>query len=95
MEYLNDALWKAARFPLNSKIINPLDGKSSTILDQILEMKKYVKDSLIFFDNLHVNKQIDYILDKGTEYDNQIKIFNQFGMQALKKFLIEDIEYNN
>ena len=95
MEYLNDALWKASRFPMGSKIIDPINENSSTILQQINQMKDYVNNSLDFFNNSHVNKQIDYIVENGTEHDMQIQVYDECGMQVLKKYLMEDIEYNN
>ena len=43
----------------------------------------------------NINKQIDYIVENGTEHDMQIQVYDECGMQDLKKYLMEDIEYNN
>ena len=80
---------------MGSKIIDPINENSSTILQQINQMKDYVNNSLDFFNNSHINKQIDYIVENGTEHDMQIKVYDECGMQVLKKYLMEDIEYNN
>ena len=94
MEYLNDALWKASRFPLESKIIDPVSNDVSSIIDQIRLMKKYVKKSMEHFKNLDILKRLDYLIEHGTEFDEQIQTFENKGMDELKLSLMDFVEYN-
>ena len=93
LEYLNDGLWKAARFPLKSKMIDPETNIVCTIADQINKMKNYIHDALIFLDNRHINEYIDLILTNGTEADKQLKIYDESGFDILKQYLIKSVEY--
>jgi len=94
MEYLNDALWKASRFPLESKIIDPVTNDVSSVVDQIRLMKKYVKKSMEHFKNLDILKRVDYLIENGIEFDKQIEIFEGRGMDGLKLSLMDFVEYN-
>ena len=42
MEYLNDGLWKATRFPIQAKMIDPETNTVSTIAHQVNKMKNEV-----------------------------------------------------
>ena len=94
MEYLNDALWKASRFPLESKIIDPVSNDVSSIIDQIRLMKKYVQKSMNYFKNLDILKRMDYLIENGIEFDEQIQVFDDRGMNGLKTSLMDFVEYN-
>tara|TARA_Y100000590_G_C15677008_1_gene998423 strand:+ start:324 stop:1442 length:1119 start_codon:yes stop_codon:yes gene_type:complete len=92
LEYLNDALWKSARFSFDAKVIDPDSNSVSTISDQINKMKSYIQKALEYFGNSHINNQINYILSNGTEGDRQIEVYNNQGYDGLKKFLIDNVE---
>ena len=93
MEYLNDGLWKAARFPLTSQMIDPETNIVCTLADQINKMKAYIKDALKYWNNQHINKYIDSILKNGTEGDQQVKVYEESGFEGLKKYLMKSVEY--
>ena len=93
MEYLYDALWKASRFPISVKMIDPETSNISTLLEQIHKMIEYAKNSLIYFNNSHINQEVDKICKEGTEGDNQIKVYNKSGFEDLRKYLMDNIEF--
>ena len=93
MEYLYDGLWKAARFPLSVKMIDPVTSAISTMKDQINIMIEYVNESLDYFNNLHVLDRVNYISKYGAESDNQIKVYNKSGFDGLKQYLMNNTEY--
>tara|TARA_B100000315_G_C14264736_1_gene445889 strand:- start:160 stop:594 length:435 start_codon:yes stop_codon:yes gene_type:complete len=93
MEYLNDGLWKAARFPLKIKMIDPESTIVCTLADQVIKMKDYIQDSLLYWGNQHINKYIDLILKNGTEADKQLKIYKESGFKNLKHYLMKTVEY--
>ena len=93
MEYLNDGLWKATRFPLTSQMIDPETNTVCTLIDQINKMKAYIKDALKYWNNQHINKYIDSILKNGTEGDQQVKVYEESGFEGLKKYLMKSVEY--
>ena len=76
------------------KIIDPVNENISTISNQIIKMKNYIQNSLKYFDNLHINKNIDYILKNGTEHDVQIQVFEDLGIAGLKQYLMDSVDYN-
>mgnify|MGYP002856915294 CR=1 FL=1 len=94
IELLNDALWKASRFNMSSQIIDPVTYNQSSIKQQILIMQEYIQPALSYFGNMKVNKYINNIISKGTESDDQIKIYNDTGFVGLKKYLMNNVEYN-
>ena len=94
MEYLYDGLWKACRFPLSVNMIDPETNDVSTLLEQIQKMIKYANDSLHYFNNTHILKEIENICKDGTEGDDQIKVYNKSGFEGLKIYLMDNIEYN-
>ena len=93
MEYLNDGLWKAARFPFKTKMIDPEKNTVCTLGQQIIKMKNYINDALIYFGNQHINNNIKSILKNGTEADEQLQVYNDSGLEKLKKYLIKSVEY--
>ena len=92
-EYLTDSLWKASSNGLDSTIIDPYDNKIITMKDMVRKMLDYCNDSLKYFGNIHVRKSVENILHQGTESDKQLEIFDKFGMDYLKKYLIKTVEY--
>ena len=93
MEYLYDALWKASRFPLSANMIDPETCNVSTLLEQIHKMIEYANDSLIYFKNSHINQEVDIICEEGTEGDDQMKVYNKSGFVGLRKYLMDNIEF--
>ena len=93
MEYLYDALWKACRFPLSVNMIDPVTYDVSTLFEQINKMIAYANDSLIYFNNHHIIKEVDKICKEGTEGDNQIIVYNNCGFEGLRKYLMDNVEY--
>ena len=94
MEYLYDGLWKAARFPLSAKMVDPATYEVSTLSDQIKKMMIYVNNALNYFSNSHINNEIDFILKNGTEGDQQVTVFNDTGFEGLKQYLMHSVEYS-
>ena len=93
MEYLYDGLWKAARFPISVKMIDPVTSELSTIKDQINIMIEYVNKSLQHFSTLHIIDRVNNISRSGTEADDQIEIYNQSGFIGLKKYLMNNTKF--
>jgi len=93
MEYLYDGLWKASRFPMDSKIIDPVTYEVCTLKEQIDQMMEYSNDSLHFFNNSHIVKYVNYICENGTEGDDQIEVYNNSGFEGLKSYLMDNIEF--
>ena len=93
LEFLNDGLWKAARFPLDIEMIDPANNEVCTLLEQIEQMMDYVHDSLQYFNNMHIIKTVHHICNNGTEGDEQIKVYLESGIEALKQYLMDDIEF--
>ncbi len=94
MEYLNDGLWKATRFPLKSQIIDPETNQVCTLVEQINKMKSYINDALKYWKNHHINEYIDLILMHGTEGDQQLKVYEESGFESLKQYLMKSVEYD-
>ena len=94
MEYLNDGLWKAASKGLNSTIINPINEKLISMKDMVNSLLEYIYPSLVYFGTENIQKTIENILINGTEADQQIKVFNKFDLNNVKKYLIENVEFN-
>ena len=93
-EYLNDSLWKASRFGLNCYIIDPGTNKIISMKDFVNEMYLYCIDSLKYFNNTNIVDNIKCILNNNTEYHNQLNIYKKHGMETLKKYLIDDVDYS-
>ena len=92
-EYLTDGLWKASSLGIDSKIIDPYTKKILSMNEMVRIMIEYCKDSLKYFNNAHVIKEVDNILDTGTEADQQISCYEKLGMEELKLFLINQVNY--
>jgi len=93
MEYLYDGLWKASRFPMEASLIDPVTYEVCTIKGQIQQMMDYAKDSLNYFNNSHIVKSVNHICENGTEGDDQIEVFNNAGIDGLKNYLMDNIEF--
>ena len=94
MEYLYDGLWKACRFPLSANMIDPETYDISTLLNQVHKMIRYANDSLDYFNNTHIIREVEKIFKEGTEGDEQIRVYNKSGFEGLRKFLMDKIEYH-
>ncbi len=93
LEYLNDALWKAARFPFDKQLIDPLSIEISSMTDQINKMSAYTEKALDHFNTAHVLTEVDAILKNGTEGDEQTRIHDEKGMDNLKLYLMNNVDY--
>jgi hypothetical protein len=56
-------------------------------------MMDYVHDSLQYFNNTHIIKTVHNICNNGTEGDDQIKVYSESGIEALKQYLMDNIEF--
>ena len=93
MEYLNDGLWKATRFPFETQMIDPETKTVCTLADQVNKMKAYIQDALTFWGNKHINDSIDFIVKNGTEGDKQLEVYSESGFDSLKQYLMNSVEY--
>jgi len=59
----------------------------------IEKMYNYCKKSLDLFGDKDIEKSLNYILNKGTEGDEQIKIYNEGGFDKLKLYLMSNVDY--
>ena len=91
--YLNDSLWKSARFGFDSIIYDEYDNCFISIKEHIEELLNYISGSLYFFKNQHVIKTVNNILNNGAEVDDQLDIYKKSGMDGLKKYLVNNVEY--
>ena len=92
-EYLTDALWKASSQGFESTIIDPYDLKIISIKEMIIKMLTYCNDSLKYFSNDHLVNYAINIIEGGSEADQQLKIYNDYNMRYLKKYLIETVDF--
>lgn len=92
VEYLNDSLWKASRFNMDSIIYDEVTDKNFTLYDFIEYMYNYCKDSLEMFGD-NVKERLEYILKYGTECDEQLRYYENHDFNELKLFLIKEVEY--
>ena len=93
MEFLNDGIWKAATKGMDSMIINPFNEEIITMKDMVSYMLDYIHSSLIHFGNEDTIEIANQIINGKTEAQEQIDIYNQFGFDGLKRFLVENVEY--
>ena len=92
-EFLADSLWKASRFDFNAKII---DANSNTVVsmeDKIREMVEYASPALADFGNTEILSTINDILKNGSESDVQLDVFKSEGMDGLKQYLMDNVEF--
>ena len=94
LEILNDGLWKASRFDFEKKIIDSYDTEHLSMKKFIKKMITYCYESLVFFKNDSIIEDIENIIKNGTEADKQIEIYKNQGMEKLKLFLINNVQYN-
>ena len=71
VEYLNDSLWKASRFNMDSIIYDEVTDKNFTLYDFIEYMYDYCENLDMFGDN--VKERLEHILKYGTECDEQLR----------------------
>ena len=94
MEFLYDSLWKASRFPIDVKLIDPVSEEVSSLKEQIEIMINYVRAALKHFNTSHIIDTIYEICNGGSEADDQIKVFDKQGYLGLNKYLMENIDFN-
>ena len=82
----------AVRFELDIMSKSFFD-KNMTMKNLIEKMYNYCKTSLDLFGDKDVIDTINYILDKGTEGDEQIKVYNEGGFDKLKIYLMNNVDY--
>ena len=93
MEFLNDGIWKAATKGMNSIMINPHNEEIISMKDMVYAMLDYIRPSLIYFSNENVIDIVEQIINGKTEAQKQVDIYNKFGFEGLKNFLVENVEY--
>ena len=94
-ELLLDSLWKACRFDLDSKIANFTEKGIISIRNSILDMINYIKDALVYFDNLDIVDIVHDVLNIGTEHDFQMSVYLKNNkMEDLKIYLMNNVEYD-
>ena len=93
-ELLLDSLWKASRFGLDAKISNFSNNGIISIRNSVLDMINYIKDALIYFNNLDVVDMVENVLSDGTEHDLQLNYLKKHNMQKLKLYLMDKVDYS-
>jgi len=93
VEFLNDSLWKASRFNFDSLIYDEISNENITMKNLIEKMYNYCKKSLDLFGDKDIIDTINHILIKGTEGDQQLKIYQEGGFDKLKLYLINNVDY--
>ena len=93
VEFLNDSLWKASRFNFNSLVYDEISNTNLTMKNLTEKMYNYCKKSLDLFGDKDVEANLNCILNKGTEGDEQIKIYNEGGFDKLKLHLMNNVDY--
>ena len=93
-ELLLDSLWKASRFGLDAKISNFSNNGIISIRNSVLDMINYIKDALIYFNNLDIVDMVEDVLSDGTEHDLQLSYLKKHNMQELKLYLMDKVDYS-
>ncbi len=93
VEFLNDSLWKASRFGFDCLIYDEVSNTNITMKDFIYMMYDYCYKSLKMFGDDDIINKIDYILTNGSECDEQVNIYEKDGFEALKLYLINNVDY--
>ena len=93
-ELLLDSLWKASRFGLDAKISNFSNNGIISIRNSVLDMINYIKDALIYFNNLDIVDMVEDVLSNGTEHDLQLNYLKKHNMQKLKLYLMDKVDYS-
>ena len=93
-EFLADSLWKASRFDFTSKLIDVRTNYMITMEAKIRQMIEYATPALNIFGNTYIIPEINDIIENGSEGDSQISAFNVNGMDGLKQYLMDSVEYD-
>ncbi len=93
VEFLNDSLWKASRFNFDALIYDEVSDDIISMKNLIRKMYEYCFESLKIFGDEDIIDRIEYILDNGTECDEQINIYEKLGFEGLKLFLINNVDF--
>ena len=93
-EFLADSLWKASRFDFTSKLIDVETEQVITMENKIMQMLEYAMPALKIFGNTHILAEVNDIINNGPECERQISSFNIDGMDGLKQYLMDHVEYN-
>ena len=94
-EYLDDALWKASRFNIDTIVYDEATDSHLPIRNLILLMLQYAKPGLEYFNNVKVIELVNKVLSNGTEGDMQYFYYknNNDSFDKLKQYLIKNVEY--
>ena len=93
-EFLADSLWKASRFDFTSKLIDEHTNQVVTMEAKIRQMLEYATPALKMFGNTDILSEINDVIENGPEGDRQLSVFNAKGMDGLKQYLMDHVEYN-
>ena len=56
-------------------------------------MLDYIYPSLVYFGTEKNIKIAENILENNSEANQQLEVFDKFGFDELKKFLVDNVEY--
>ena len=93
LDYLDDSLWKATKFNFDSLIYDEVLDKVISMKDMIFLMCEYCYDALKLFGDEDIIKEVENIIAKGNECDDQIAIYNKLGFEGLNLYLIDNVEF--
>tara|TARA_Y100001980_G_C14524960_1_gene300422 strand:+ start:148 stop:1272 length:1125 start_codon:yes stop_codon:yes gene_type:complete len=93
LEILNDGLWKASRFNFDCLLIDSSDNENLSMHTFVNKMMNYCEESLAYFNNQDIIDDVNDILINGSECDDQIQIYENNGMNSLKKYLMNNVSY--
>jgi len=93
VEFLNDSLWKASRFDFNSLIYDEVSDDIISMKNFIQKMYNYCYESLKLFGDEDIINRIEFLLENGTECDEQITVYKKQKFDGLKLFLIDNVDY--
>lgn len=95
LEFLNDALWKATRFGFDAKIVDPSDNQIISMAEFIEKMASYAYPSLMELGTDDITVQIEEVLARGSEAQEQLEIYNRNGFSGLKSMLMDTVEFGD
>ena len=93
MEFINDSIWKAARFGLDSDLVSPINEKNINMKEFVYSLLEYIRPSLVYFGTEKSIQTVEDIINGKTEADEQLEVFNKYGYEGLRKFLVDNVEY--
>ena len=93
VEFLNDSLWKASRFDFNSLIYDEVSDDVISMKNFIQKMYNYCYESLKLFGDEDIINRIEFLLENGTECDEQITVYKKQKFDGLKLLLIDNVDY--